>query len=138
MNLAISKIIILYFVTLATFLALDSVWLGKVAPKIYRDTIGHLMADKPNLIAALLFYAIFIVGLLAFVILPALDANSIKHVIFYGLLFGLVTYATFDLTSQAVLKDWPTKITLIDLTWGMFITSSSSAVVYMIAQRFIV
>lgn len=112
------------------------VWLIKVAPKFYRDNIGHLMADKPNLLAALVFYLIFIFGLVYFVTLPHIDdAEAWLTVWINGLMYGLMTYATFDLTSMAVFKKFPTKVVVIDLLWGMFISSTVSLVVYLILSR---
>lgn len=138
MDLGIIKSLYVYLISFAVFIAIDFIWLAKLAPEIYRKSIGHLMADKPNLVAAGLFYLIFLFGLLIFVILPALDKGSLKHALLFGALFGLVTYATFDLTSQAVFKDWPTKITIIDLLWGSFLSASVAGVVYVIAKRFII
>ena len=87
------------------------------------------MAKKPNWLAAALFYMIFIIGLLVFVIQPSLG-GSLWHLVKLSSLFGLVTYATFDLTNQAVLKDWPTAISVIDIAWGVIITTLSSLVIY--------
>lgn len=132
------KIFFVYLLAFGVFLALDSVWLVKVSPKLYKDNIGHLMAVKPQLWAALLFYIIFMAGLLAFVVIPSLNDKSIAHAAIYGALFGLVTYATFDLTSQAVFKGWPIKITVLDLIWGTSLTASVSVIVFWISNKFIV
>lgn len=138
MDIGALKLALVYLVSATAFLAIDAVWLVKISPKLYKDNIGHLMADKPNLGAAGLFYAIFIVGLLAFVIVPALNKQSLAHAAGFGALFGLVAYATFDLTSQAVFKDWPTKITLIDLAWGAFLCATVSSLAYLIADKYII
>lgn len=130
--------LLVYLVSIGVFVAVDSVWLGKIAPKLYRETIGHLMAKKPNFIAAAVFYAIFLVGLLVFAIRPALNEGDIYLAFGYGALYGLTTYATFDLTSQAVFKNWPTKITIVDMVWGSFLSFAVSATTYCIANRFIV
>lgn len=113
----------LYALSFASLLALDAVWLTKVAPKFYKSNIGHLMADKPNLLAAGLFYVIYIVGLVVFVVQPAVADKSIAFAATRGALFGLVAYSTFDLTSQAVFKDWPIKVTAVDLLWGTVLTA---------------
>jgi uncharacterized membrane protein len=125
-----------YFLAIVVFLLVDMVWLLKVAPKFYRANIGHLMADKPNLLAALIFYLTFILGLVYFVTLPHIDdAEAWLTVWIDGLLYGLMTYATFDLTSMAVFKKFPTKVVVIDLLWGMFISSTVSLIVYLILSR---
>ena len=131
------KVIELFVLGLLVFLAFDSVWLVKIAPKLYKQYIGHLMAKRPNLQAAGLFYGLYIVGLLVFVLVPAINMGSINHAIGYGALFGFFTYATFDLTSQAVFKNWPWAITGIDLLWGSFVTMTSSTVVYALYSHLI-
>jgi len=93
------------------------------------------MADKPNLPAAGLFYMIYIVGLVVFVVQPAVQKESIMFAATRGALFGLVAYATFDLTSLAVLKDWPVKITVIDLIWGTLLTAAVCALATFIALK---
>ena len=108
----------MYIIAFIIFLAIDAIWLGLVAPKFYKAQIGHLMADKPNLVAALVFYLIFIVGVVYFVVNPAVEAQSITKVLVAGVLFGLITYATYDLTNLATLKSWPLTIVFIDILWG--------------------
>ena len=104
----------------------DSAWLLVIAPKFYRDNIGFIMAETPNLFAAGLFYLIFIFGLVYFVINPGMAEKRIRDVAIKGGIFGLVTYATFDLTNQSVIKGWPWIVTIIDLIWGTFICSTVS------------
>ncbi len=135
--MSVLQYITVYGITLLSFLGLDSVWLGVIAPKLYRHYIGHLMATRPNFVAAAAFYLIFIFGLVVFVIVPALNKESLGHAALYGALFGLVTYATFDLTSQAVFKNWPTAITLIDMAWGTLLSAGVASVAYLIARAVI-
>ncbi len=116
--------------TFVVFTVVDLFWLVKVAPKLYRKHIGHLMADKVNRVGALLFYIVFIVGLVLFVIDPHRDHLLLG--IRYGGAFGLVTYATYDLTNLATLKAWPVTITIIDLVWGTFVTAATSGLVILI------
>ena len=120
----------LYGIAFLVFLLIDAVWLGLVAPKFYKAQIGHLMAEKPNFIAALVFYLIFIAGLVYFVLIPAIDQESFVKALVAGMLFGFMTYATYDLTNLATLKDWPLKVTVIDLLWGTFVSLSVSVVTY--------
>lgn len=115
----------LYFLTLVIFLCIDAFWLGLVAPKFYRSQIGHLMADKANLPAALIFYFLFIGVLVYFVVAPGLTM-PMREVILRGALFGLVTYATYDLTNFATLRDWSVLVTVVDMIWGMFLTATTS------------
>jgi uncharacterized membrane protein len=122
----------MYFIALVMLVIIDLIWLGVIAPQLYRDSIGHLMADKFNLVAAALFYLLFLVGLVYFVINPAVAKESIRYVIISGMLFGLITYATYDLTNLATLKDWPIKLTMIDLVWGTFLSTSVSIATYYI------
>jgi uncharacterized membrane protein len=108
----------LYFATLVAFFAVDMIWLGLVARTFYREHLGFLLASTPNWIAAMLFYLLFILGILVFVVVPGLDDNSLKTTLLRAALFGLVTYATYDLTNLATLKDWPVLVTVVDLAWG--------------------
>jgi uncharacterized membrane protein len=108
----------MYIIAFIIFLAIDAIWLGLVAPKFYKSQIGHLMSEKPNLIAALVFYLLFIIGVVYFVVAPGIEAQSITKILVAGALFGFMTYATYDLTNLATLRDWPIKVTIIDLVWG--------------------
>ncbi len=117
----------LYFVTFAAFLAIDAVWLGLVARTFYRRYLEWLMAANPNWIAALLFYLLFVVGILVFVVVPGVDEGSLRTTLLRAALFGLVAYATYDLTNLATVKDWPLTITVVDMLWG---TALSVAVGY--------
>lgn len=133
-----SQKIYIFLITFVVFLVFDAIWLTKVSPKMYKQNIGHLMAEKPNLWAALLFYLIYIIGLVVFVVVPAINNKSISDAAIYGALFGLVAYSTFDLTSQAVFKGWPIKITVIDLFWGTSVTALVTTVVYWISTKFVI
>jgi uncharacterized membrane protein len=121
-----------YGVVLVVFFTIDMVWLGIVAKGIYSKYLGYLMSPKVNWGAALLFYLLFILGLLVFVIQPALVSQSTSDLLLKAALFGLVTYATYDLTNLATIKDWPVVITLIDLTWGMSLSVIVSGLSYII------
>ncbi len=138
MDITTLKLVLIYLTSVGVFAGVDYIWLSKVAPKLYKENIGHLLADKPNLPAAVLFYVLFLVGLLIFAIVPGLNKQSIGYAALYGGLFGLFTYGTFDLTNQAVLKNWPTKITLIDMLWGVVLCTVVCSLVYVIANKYIV
>ena len=125
----------LYAIALPVFFAIDMIWLGFVAKNFYRAQIGFLMRSNFNWSAAILFYLLFIVGLVVFVITPAVNASSWSHALLYGALLGLITYATYDLTNLATLKDWPLLITVIDLIWGAMLAALVSTATYFIASK---
>ena len=126
----------LYLIALPVFLAIDMVWLTLIAKNFYAKQIGYLMSKNPNLFAALIFYLIFIAGLIVFVITPALDKKIWMNALLLGAFFGLVTYATYDLTNLATVKDWPLIITIVDLIWGMILSAAVSVITYFIALKF--
>ncbi len=125
----------LYAIALPIFLAIDMVWLGLVAKNFYRDQIGFLMKSEVNWAAAVAFYLLFTMGLVLFVIAPAIEKNSWKHALLFGALFGLVTYATYDLSNLATLKDWPLWVTIVDLVWGTVLAASTSTATFLIARK---
>jgi len=108
----------LYFVTLAVFFLVDMVWLGVVAKGFYRKHLGELLAPKVNWAAAMIFYLLFIAGLLVFAVRPALMQGAPLRALWLGAFLGLIAYATYDLTNLATLKDWPVLVTVVDLAWG--------------------
>lgn len=125
----------LYAIALPVFLAIDLIWLGLVAKNFYAEQIGSLMKTDVNWIAAFIFYLLFIVGLVVFVITPAMEKNSWSHALLFGALFGLVCYATYDLTNLAVAKDWPLLVTIVDLIWGSVLAASVSTITFFIAHK---
>lgn len=125
----------LYAIALPVFFAIDMVWLGFAAKNFYRSQIGFLMKSDINWTAAIVFYLLFIVGLVIFVITPAVEKGSWMYALLFGALFGLITYATYDLTNLATLKDWPLLVTLVDLAWGAVLAASVSTVTYFIASK---
>lgn len=128
--------IILYFISVPVFFVIDMIWLGFVAKDFYRSQIGHLLGAV-NWSAALIFYFLFLIGLLIFVINPAIDAHSLSRAFVYGALFGFFTYATYDLTNLATLKDWPLLVSIVDMVWGAVLSASVSGVTYFIATHFL-
>ena len=124
----------LYFATLVAFFLIDMVWLGLVARTFYRKHLGFLLAPATNWIAALIFYLLFILGILVFVIVPGLQDHSLKTTLLRAALFGLVTYATYDLTNLATVKNWPLLITVVDLAWGTVLSMAVSYVGFMVGK----
>lgn len=125
----------LYFLTLPVFFAIDLVWLGIVAKPFYGKHLGFLMSPSPNWIAAILFYLLFIAGLVFFVIQPALTRGQWAYALGAGMFFGLITYATYDLTNLATIKNWPLLVTVIDLIWGTVLSGSVSLIGFLIARK---
>ena len=112
------QMLVVYLITLAVFFLIDMIWLGVVAKGFYRRHLGTMLSPKVNWAAAILFYLLFIVGLLVFVIKPALIRGDPLKALCFGALFGLISYATYDLSNLATLKDWPLIVTIVDLIWG--------------------
>jgi uncharacterized membrane protein len=125
----------LFLIALPVFFVIDMVWLVLVAKKFYQGQIGFLMKPDINWFAAIIFYLLFIAGLVIFVISPAVEKHSWVHAIFFGALFGLITYATYDLTNLATMKDWPLLVTVVDLIWGTVLAASISGITYFIASK---
>jgi len=105
----------IYMLTLLPFVVIDGIWLGFVAPGFYRSQIGFLLAERPNWFAAVLFYLLFIAGMVYFV--TGLDI-SLSSALIRGAIFGFMCYATYDLTNLATVKGWPVLVTVVDLSWG--------------------
>ena len=126
----------LYFIALPVLVLFDVAWLSLIAKNFYTKQIGFLMKTNVNWLAVISFYLLFIAGLVFFVILPALNKHSWTYVLLTGALFGLVAYATYDLTNLATLKNWPVIVTIMDLGWGMILSGLVSLITYFIASKF--
>jgi len=125
----------LYFIALPVFFAIDLVWLGLIARSFYAKQIGFLMKSDVNWVAAIIFYLLFILGIVFFVVAPSLSQKSWIQALFSGALFGLITYATYDLTNLATIKNWPLVVTIVDLVWGTVLSSLVSIITYVIALK---
>lgn len=132
------KLLLAYLLTAVVFFAIDLTWLGWVAKDLYRKHLGGFLSDQVNWTAAFIFYALFIVGIFIFAILPAAEKNSLQHAVIYGALFGFFTYATYDLTNLATLKNWPLPIVFIDIIWGSILTGTVAAAGYWIVKKLLV
>jgi uncharacterized membrane protein len=128
--------IVVYLISVPVFFAIDMIWLGFVASGFYRAQIGYLLGPV-NWPVAIAFYLLFLVGLLIFVIAPALSAGSIRHAILFGALFGFFTYATYDLTNWATIRDWPALVSIVDMLWGTFLSAAVAGVTFWITTFFI-
>lgn len=116
---------------------IDFIWLSFVATKFYKSQIGTLLLEKPNAVAAVIFYVIYVIGIVVFVLSPALEKNSWQHAALYGALFGFVAYATYDLTNLATLKGFTVKLVVVDLIWGTLLTAGVATVSYWIIKQWI-
>jgi uncharacterized membrane protein len=123
-----------FLITLVVFMAIDMLWLGFAAQNIYQEKLGYILKTNVNWTAASLFYLLFIAGLIFFVINPALVKNSWTFALFVGGFFGLITYATYDMTNLATLKNWPLSITVLDMIWGTFLCSLTSVISFFLVS----
>jgi uncharacterized membrane protein len=115
-----------YLAAAFVMVALDMAWLGVIAKPIYQQGIGHLLAEKPDVYAALAFYAVYPLGIVIFVLAPNMDAPALRRAAISGALFGIFAYATYDLSNLATLKEWPFRLTCIDMAWGTVASALAS------------
>ncbi len=130
------KYLIAYGGTAAVFFAADFVWLGVVAKTFYRERIGHLMADDINMPAAMAFYLLYVIGIVVFAVMPALQSDSWKTALVLGGLLGLIAYGTYDMTNLATLRDWPASVVVVDMAWGTALTGASALAGYFVCKAF--
>lgn len=135
--MTLKQTILLYLVTFVVFFLIDMVWLGVAARGFYRKHLGPMLNPKVNWLAVVLFYALFIVGLLVFAVKPAILHGTPVKALLLGALLGLISYATYDLTNLATLKDWPLVVTIIDLIWGTVLGGSVSLISALIGKSLI-
>jgi len=120
----------LFLVSFITFLFLDAIWLGLIARGFYSKHLSLYLTDNVIWPSAFIFYIIFNIGLLIFVILPSIEKNSYSTLLIYSILYGLVTFATYDLTNHATIKDWPLIVSIVDMSYGMFVAFVSSSAAF--------
>lgn len=121
----------------AMLAVLDFLWLSTMTKLFYRPRLGALLNEQPVWPPALLFYVLYGVGLLAFVLRPALnDGTGLLAVFLWACLFGLVAYGTYDLTNHATIRDWPLAVTVVDMAWGAFISGVASVAGVWLARKF--
>jgi len=111
-----------YGVALSVFLVVDLIWIGFIARTFYQDQLGFILASSPNWTAAIIFYLMFVAGLLFFVVMPGLKKKSMKDSLFRAAVFGILTYGTYDLTNLALIEGWPVLVTAVDIIWGMILS----------------
>jgi len=124
----------LYALTVPVFFIIDLIWLGVVARGFYQKNLKYILSPNVNWTAAIIFYLIYIAGILIFAVLPGVAKDSVRHAALWGALFGFFTYATYDLTNLALLKDWPLNIVVVDILWGVVLCTVVSTLSFYIAR----
>ena len=124
-----------FVATALTFIALDFLWLTVASPTIYQDEIGPLLLAQPKVAPAILFYLVYLIGVVVFVVRPALEKGELRAATLPGALFGVVAYATYDLTNLATLEGFTTKLAVVDMIWGGLVTGVAAGVGYLAASR---
>lgn len=125
-----------YAGTFLTLLVADAIWLGLVARTFYRDQLGDMMLPNPNLAVAALFYLFFAAAVVLLAVMPGVRSQSLLMAAGYGAVLGLAAYGTYDVTNLATLKGWPVAMSLVDMTWGTFVTAFSAGGGYVAVRYF--
>ena len=133
-TMSISFYLKLYLLTLPVFFIIDLLWLGVVAKGFYQKNLKYILSPNVNWTAAIIFYLMYIAGILIFAVVPGIAKDSLRHAALWGALFGFFTYATYDLTNLALLKDWPLNIVIVDILWGAVLCTMVAAVSFYIAK----
>jgi uncharacterized membrane protein len=129
------RYVLAYFLTGAVMLPLDFLWLRYVGQTFYRARLGDLLLEEFNLVAGLLFYALYVAGIVIFAVRPALAGGSGLTALLYGALFGLFAYATYDLSNLATLRDWSLTVTVVDILWGSALTAIAAALGFLLTAK---
>jgi uncharacterized membrane protein len=132
-----SAYIKLYLLTVPVFFVIDILWLGVIARGFYRRTLGFILSPEVNWPAAVAFYLVYIAGIIFFAVRPAVSNNGLSEAFLLGALFGFFTYATYDLTNLATIKDWPIKMVVVDILWGTCLCALVASISFLIARRLV-
>lgn len=130
-----SRVLLTYGVSVPVFFIVDMIWLGVIARGFYRKALEPFLAPNINWTAAIIFYLLFLVGILVFALLPGMEKRSIVYTVGMAALFGFISYATYDLTNLATLRDWPLSLAIVDMVWGSFLSASTAGLTYLIMTR---
>jgi len=131
--MTVTNYIVLYLLTIPVFFLIDMLWLGVVAKGFYQTRLAEFLGPV-NWSAAIIFYLIYIVGILIFAVVPALRGESLVHALFFGALFGFFCYATYDFTNLATVRNWPLVVSIVDVIWGTVLTGSVATASYLIGR----
>jgi uncharacterized membrane protein len=130
-----SRVLLTYGVSVPVFFIVDMIWLGVIARGFYRKALEPLLTPNINWTAAIIFYFLFLVGVLVFALLPGMEKKSLIYTVGMAALFGFISYATYDLTNLATLRDWPLMLSIVDMMWGSFLSASTAGLTYVIMSR---
>lgn len=131
------KYLFLYLAATVIFFAIDMVWLGWLAKDFYWGKLDFILSDQTNWTAAIVFYLIYIGGILYFAVVPGFEAGTWQAALVKGALFGFFCYATYDLTNMALIEGWPLEVVIVDIIWGAVLTGSVAVLTYLIGQKFL-
>lgn len=126
-----------YVSTAIVFFGLDFFWLGRVATGFYRSQLGEMMRDRPDFIAAGLFYLVYVAGIVYFAVGPALAGGGLRQAALAGAILGLIAYGTYDITNLATLRNWPLIMSLVDLAWGTLLTATAATAGTWLTQKIV-
>lgn len=129
--------IAVYLAVAVPFVVIDAIWLKLMSKRLYLATMGDIARSKPNLWPAIIFYFLYPIGLISLAVMPAHAAASGSKAAVLGLLFGLFTYATYDLTNQAILRNWTLTLSVVDIAWGSLLGAVSAYSGYLAAHLLI-
>ena len=124
----------LYGLTIPIFFVIDILWLGVIAKGFYRRQLDFILSPQVNWTAAIVFYLAYIAGIIFFAVRPAINSNSWSMAAYLGALFGFFTYATYDLTNLATIKDWPVAIVVVDILWGVSLCTLVAALSFAVSK----
>ncbi len=130
-----SRVLLTYGVSVPVFFIVDIIWLGLIARGFYRKALEPLLTPNINWTAAIIFYFLFLVGVLVFALLPGMEKRSLIYTVGMAALFGFIAYATYDLTNLATLRDWPLMLSIVDMMWGSFLSASTAGLTFLIMKR---
>jgi len=130
-----SRVLLTYGVSVPVFFVVDMIWLGVIARGFYRKALEPLLTPNINWTAAIIFYLLFLVGVLVFALLPGMEKRSLVYTVKMAALFGFIAYATYDLTNLATLRDWPLMLSIVDMMWGSCLSASTAGLTYLIMTR---
>jgi uncharacterized membrane protein len=125
----------LFCLAFPILIALDASWIGVIASSFYKANLGELLTQTPNYFAALLFYIFYVIGIIYFALAPALREQSFMRSIYPAAMLGFTSYMLYDLTNLAVLVSWPPIVAVVDIAWGVIITTLTSGLTYIVATK---
>lgn len=127
----------LYLICLFVFCAIDFLWVGIIAKHWYAKELGNLLVDSINWVPVIGFYLLYASAILVFAVQPSLKLGSWEYAVFYGAFLGLISYAAYDLTNLATLKNWPVLLAICDMLWGAFVTGITSLILFNLQRHFL-